>query len=88
LSSLAKQNKKQSKVSLRCGDRVALFPPLGHLDPSAFQDPRTFKHDRFLGPKGKELAKTGQSVLIAVDIISGVHGGIGAVAGSDVVVGW
>jgi hypothetical protein len=23
-----------------------------------------------------------------VDIISGVHGGIGAVAGSDVVVGW
>jgi len=46
-----------SSVFLRRGDRVAIFPPLSHLDPTTFEDPGAFKHDRFLGPGGEALAK-------------------------------
>lgn len=42
-------------VSLRVGDRVALFPPLTHLDATTFPDPEAFVWDRFL--KAPELAR-------------------------------
>jgi len=38
------QTKQAFKI--RAGDRVAVFPPLAHLDPAKFPDPRTFDPDR------------------------------------------
>ncbi|XP_050413302.1 cytochrome P450 7A1 [Patella vulgata] len=47
------------KVSVREGDRVAMYPPAIHKDPEIFEDPEVFKHDRFVDAKfyknGKEL---------------------------------
>ncbi|XP_072267222.1 cytochrome P450 7B1 isoform X2 [Pyxicephalus adspersus] len=40
-------------VSLRKGDFVALYPPALHKDPEVFEDPETYKFDRFV-EDGKE----------------------------------
>jgi cytochrome P450 len=40
------------EVSLRVGDRVAIFPPLMHFDESLFPDASTFKWRRFLASNG------------------------------------
>lgn len=44
---------------VRGGDRVAIYPPAIHKDPEIFQEPETFKHDRFVDAtfykNGKEL---------------------------------
>ncbi|KAK7489659.1 hypothetical protein BaRGS_00019054 [Batillaria attramentaria] len=45
--------------TVRKGDRVAMYPPTIHMDPEIFENPETFKHDRFVNAKfykyGKEL---------------------------------
>ncbi|CAH1258564.1 CYP7A1 [Branchiostoma lanceolatum] len=37
-----------STFRIRKGDRVALYPGFLHMDPEVFDDPETFKYDRFL----------------------------------------
>ncbi|XP_078599980.1 cytochrome P450 7B1-like [Branchiostoma floridae x Branchiostoma japonicum] len=37
-----------STFRIRKGDRVALYPGFVHMDPEVFDDPETFKYDRFL----------------------------------------
>ncbi|CAG5125176.1 unnamed protein product [Candidula unifasciata] len=34
--------------NIRKGDKVAMYPPVFHHDPEVFQDPETFKYDRFV----------------------------------------
>ncbi|CAG5125177.1 unnamed protein product [Candidula unifasciata] len=34
--------------NIRQGDRIAMYPPVFHHDPEVFQDPETFKYDRFV----------------------------------------
>ncbi|XP_066271399.1 cytochrome P450 7A1-like [Branchiostoma lanceolatum] len=42
-----------STFKIRKGDRVALFPQIVHMDPEVYEDPETFKYDRYLD-NGKE----------------------------------
>ena len=44
-------------VFLRSGDWAALFPPLLHYDSRLFPEASEFKHDRFVGEKGRALAR-------------------------------
>ncbi|XP_066271400.1 cytochrome P450 7A1-like [Branchiostoma lanceolatum] len=37
-----------STFRIRKGDRVALYPGFLHMDPEVYEDPETFKYDRFL----------------------------------------
>ena len=39
---------------LRGGDRVAIFPPLQHMDPRNFEEPETWKGGRFVDEPGKK----------------------------------
>ncbi len=49
--------------SLRKGDRVCLAPFITHRDPDVFEDPLTYKYDRFHGEGGrKQFYKNGQRV--------------------------
>ncbi|KAK7102395.1 cytochrome P450 7A1-like [Littorina saxatilis] len=45
--------------TVRKGDRVAMYPPAHHMDAEIFEDPETFKYDRFVDTKfykyGQEL---------------------------------
>ncbi|KAL8594934.1 hypothetical protein ACOMHN_038497 [Nucella lapillus] len=45
--------------TVREGDKVAMYPPAVHMDSEIFEDPETFKYDRFVDAKfyknGKEL---------------------------------
>ncbi|KAL8588074.1 hypothetical protein ACOMHN_066295 [Nucella lapillus] len=45
--------------TVRKGDRVAMYPPAHHMDSEIFEDPETFKYDRFVDAtfykNGKEL---------------------------------
>ncbi|XP_076469064.1 cytochrome P450 7A1-like [Babylonia areolata] len=45
--------------TVRKGDKVAMYPPAVHMDPEIFENPETFKYDRFVDAKfykyGKEL---------------------------------
>lgn len=45
--------------TVRQGDRVAMYPPAVHMDPEIFEEPETFKYDRFVNAKfykyGKEV---------------------------------
>ncbi|XP_068090886.1 cytochrome P450 7A1-like [Hyperolius riggenbachi] len=40
--------------NIRKDDIVALYPPTVHQDPEIYEDPQTFKYDRFLDENGKE----------------------------------
>ncbi|XP_075067472.1 cytochrome P450 7A1 [Mixophyes fleayi] len=40
--------------NIRKDDIVALYPQTVHLDPEVYEDPFTFKHDRYLDENGKE----------------------------------
>ncbi|XP_069478437.1 cytochrome P450 7A1 [Ambystoma mexicanum] len=40
--------------SIRKDDIVALYPQMVHLDPEVYEDPLTFKYDRYLDENGKE----------------------------------
>lgn len=44
-------------VFLRSGDWAALFPPLLHYDSRLFPEASEFKHDRFVGEKGRAQAR-------------------------------
>ncbi|XP_078543398.1 cytochrome P450 7A1-like [Lissotriton helveticus] len=46
-------NDKDS-YNIRKGDWVAVFPQMVHLDPGVYEDPLTFKYDRFLDENGRE----------------------------------
>ncbi|XP_063155409.1 cytochrome P450 7B1 [Candoia aspera] len=39
---------KNHEVSLRKGDLVAIFPPVLHLDPEIYEDPKAYKFDRYV----------------------------------------
>ncbi|XP_069141463.1 7-alpha-hydroxycholest-4-en-3-one 12-alpha-hydroxylase-like [Argopecten irradians] len=47
------------KYELRQGDKVAMYPPTIHQDPEIFENPESYKHDRFVNAKfykyGKEI---------------------------------
>ncbi|BFZ10732.1 hypothetical protein BsWGS_13771 [Bradybaena similaris] len=45
--------------NLRKGDKVAMYPPVFHHDPEVFEEPETFKVDRFVDA---EFYKNGQKV--------------------------
>ncbi len=48
---------------LRAGDRVCLAPFVTHRDPEIFEDPLTYRFDRFYAPTGrKQFYKRGQRV--------------------------
>nr|XP_006634079.1 PREDICTED: cholesterol 7-alpha-monooxygenase-like [Lepisosteus oculatus] len=40
--------------SIRKDDAIALYPQLLHLDPEIYEDPLTFKYDRYLDENGQE----------------------------------
>jgi len=42
------------QIHLRKGDRVCLFPAHTHNDPEIYEDPKTFKFDRFLYPQKED----------------------------------
>ena len=48
-----------SSYLLRKGDKVAFYPPALHLDPEVFEDPKVFKHDRFVNA---EFFKNGKKI--------------------------
>ncbi|XP_006877024.1 PREDICTED: cholesterol 7-alpha-monooxygenase-like [Chrysochloris asiatica] len=47
---------EDGSFNIRKDDFIAFYPPLMHLDPEIYQDPLTFKYDRYLDENGK--AKT------------------------------
>ncbi|XP_078072328.1 cytochrome P450 7A1-like [Mustelus asterias] len=45
---------KGTKLAIRKGDQIGLYPQQLHLDPEIYEDPLEFKYDRFLDENGKE----------------------------------
>lgn len=55
------------RYDLRAGDRVCLCPPLNHLDPEIFAEPRRFRVDRFVGGDGPpQFTKRGKRLPLAL----------------------
>ncbi|KAJ1192027.1 hypothetical protein NDU88_001339 [Pleurodeles waltl] len=44
----------KESYNIRKGDFIALYPQMVHLDPEVYEDPLTFKYDRFLDENGRE----------------------------------
>lgn len=63
-----------TEVSLRLGDRVAIFPPLMHFDHDLFPDPYTFRWRRFLESKGggsRELNRQVKTLHLVTTVDAG-----------------
>ncbi|KAK1172823.1 cytochrome P450 7A1-like [Acipenser oxyrinchus oxyrinchus] len=43
-----------SKIAIRKGDRVALYPQMVHMDSDIYEDPEEFKFNRFLDENGQK----------------------------------
>ncbi|XP_078396579.1 cytochrome P450 7A1-like [Cetorhinus maximus] len=43
-----------TKLAVRKGDQIGLYPQQLHMDPEIYEDPLEFKYDRFLDESGKE----------------------------------
>jgi cytochrome P450 len=56
------------RCALRPGDTLALFPYLSHRDPEVFDDPETYRHDRFLPTErgARQFQKGGQRLGFAL----------------------
>uniref|UniRef100_A0A670IGX1 Cytochrome P450 family 7 subfamily B member 1 n=1 Tax=Podarcis muralis TaxID=64176 RepID=A0A670IGX1_PODMU len=52
------------EVSLRKGDLVAIYPPILHMDPEVYEDPKKYKFDRYVedGKKKSTFYKQGRKL--------------------------
>ncbi|XP_074843236.1 cytochrome P450 7B1 [Carettochelys insculpta] len=52
------------EVSLRKGDLIALYPPILHMDPEVYEDPKEYKFDRYVenGKKKTTFYKRGRKL--------------------------
>ncbi|XP_069816111.1 cytochrome P450 7A1 [Dendropsophus ebraccatus] len=48
------QLEEKGAYNIRKDDIIALYPQTVHLDPEVYEDPMTFKYDRYLNENGKE----------------------------------
>ncbi|XP_034285753.1 cytochrome P450 7B1 isoform X1 [Pantherophis guttatus] len=55
---------ENNEVCLRKGDLLAIFPPILHMDPEIYEDPQTYKFDRYVenGKKKTTFFKQGKKL--------------------------
>ncbi|KAJ6663999.1 hypothetical protein lerEdw1_008953, partial [Lerista edwardsae] len=47
---------ENQEVSLRKGDWIAIFPPILHMDPEVYEDPKKYKFDRYIENSKKKTS--------------------------------